>query len=530
MSDVLYPIEPTEVKIRIKLLDDTGVPITGLTNASVGLKISTIQDGRGVDGESSPAVNSEATGTIENITTLGVWEAPTEAGLVSCAALSARNYRSPGYPDVVDWYLPSKDELAELYAQSGLVGYWRYAAPPNDTEVYWSSSEISATHAWMLWDNGLMVNTQTKASDGYVRPIRTGTHTPAYVVGDLGPGGGKVFYVDGDTYYEASPIDTANKPDWSSGANQSIAVSGADGTALGTGLQNSIDIVNQAGNVTSGIRFKEVSATGMPGVYEIQFANKRMYLQGSAGSPMTLLLSVFGVATLAQKDFVIECINNWATQTSVDAIQSDVSTIISDIGNIPTAVDNREEMDDNSTKLANLDATVSSRLPTASYTAPLNATQTEDAVWDGLLPLHQGDFTTGKALNTAAAGGVSLTAQQVRDAMKLTPSGGAAASNSVDAKIDSQSGVINNILTIVEDTYNAVGGAISQLTGPAGSTPTLKQAIMRLYMKITNKEVATSLTTSTGVETVYDDNDVAVIKKSYSNSANTTTVTKETVI
>ncbi len=50
-----------------------------------------------------------------------------------------------------------------------------------------------------------------------------------------------------------------------------------------------------------------------------------------------------------------------------------IDSPISGAGNAPTAVQIRTEMDSNSTKLANLDATVSSRLASASYTAPTAA-------------------------------------------------------------------------------------------------------------------------------------------------------------
>jgi hypothetical protein len=54
------------------------------------------------------------------------------------------------------------------------------------------------------------------------------------------------------------------------------------------------------------------------------------------------------------------------------ADQSLVEAAISAL-TIPTATDIRTELDTNSTKLANLDATVSSRLAAASYTAPANS-------------------------------------------------------------------------------------------------------------------------------------------------------------
>jgi hypothetical protein len=88
-------------------------------------------------------------------------------------------------------------------------------------------------------------------------------------VGDTGPGGGKIFYVAttpfacGPTgsetcrYLEAAPITWSRGTSdptlsWATGTtNQSTAVTGADGTAIGTGYKNSLDIVAQTGNVAA---------------------------------------------------------------------------------------------------------------------------------------------------------------------------------------------------------------------------------------------------------------------------------------
>ncbi len=77
----------------------------------------------------------------------------------------------------------------------------------------------------------------------------------AYKVGDTGPGGGIIFFVDrfneytGFTYLEVAPASAQVTRTWATGANQSAAVSGADSGALGDGYQNTLDIVAQAGNV-----------------------------------------------------------------------------------------------------------------------------------------------------------------------------------------------------------------------------------------------------------------------------------------
>jgi hypothetical protein len=94
-------------------------------------------------------------------------------------------------------------------------------------------------------------------------------------VGDTGPGGGIIFYVapafftqvgasgsmctTNCKYLEAAQSGWANggvalddpTRSWATNANanQVTLVSGADGTAIGTGYQNSVDIANQSGNV-----------------------------------------------------------------------------------------------------------------------------------------------------------------------------------------------------------------------------------------------------------------------------------------
>jgi len=96
-------------------------------------------------------------------------------------------------------------------------------------------------------------------------------------VGETGPGGGTVFYVassnftstgsDCNTsckYLEAAPANwltgTTGDPlrSWSTDndagvgkGNQEVSVTGADGTAIGSGYRNSIDIVAQTGNVAA---------------------------------------------------------------------------------------------------------------------------------------------------------------------------------------------------------------------------------------------------------------------------------------
>lgn len=57
------------------------------------------------------------------------------------------------------------------------------------------------------------------------------------------------------------------------------------------------------------------------------------------------------------------------------------------------------------TRLAHLDADVSSRLATSGYTAPLTATQVENAVWNATESSHLTAGSTGAALNAAGSAG-----------------------------------------------------------------------------------------------------------------------------
>jgi len=66
------------------------------------------------------------------------------------------------------------------------------------------------------------------------------------IIGDIGPSGGYIFYdkgsySDGWRYLEAAPADISGTKVWGT-----YSLSGADGTAIGTGKQNTLDII--AGN------------------------------------------------------------------------------------------------------------------------------------------------------------------------------------------------------------------------------------------------------------------------------------------
>jgi len=144
-----------------------------------------------------------------------------QSNLAGRAATVARAFQGGGK---TDWFLPSKDELNLVFLKNSAIGRFAFGA-------YWSSSELDADVASHQGLSSGYQDGGSKAYPAYVRPVRafsdsatvaapvtTSTSSTtttvaattltcatggACVVGDTGPGGGKVFYVAPTTF--ASP-------------------------------------------------------------------------------------------------------------------------------------------------------------------------------------------------------------------------------------------------------------------------------------------------------------------------------------
>ena len=107
-------------------------------------------------------------------------------------------------------------------------------------------------------------NTVTKAFEGCDgsrwRSISFGP--VLYAIGDTGPAGGVVFHItDGGLHgLEAAPEDQSFEAQWGCNGTE---ITGADGTAVGTGAQNTADIL--AGCSTSGIAARVADAYSLGG-------------------------------------------------------------------------------------------------------------------------------------------------------------------------------------------------------------------------------------------------------------------------
>ena len=112
-------------------------------------------------GNTQVAIGANARGTAigtgyKNTEAKG-WTGTLDAGV------AARNYRGPN--NLSDWYLPSKDEVAQLYAQ-------RTTVILSSSRIYWSSSEIDATNAWWVSTTGGIDQYSKGSTGGSVRPVR----------------------------------------------------------------------------------------------------------------------------------------------------------------------------------------------------------------------------------------------------------------------------------------------------------------------------------------------------------------------
>jgi hypothetical protein len=85
------------------------------------------------------------------------------------AATICRAYTGGGYSSSTDgWFLPSKDELNQLYIRRAIVGGFSTAT----NALYWSSSEFFASGSWAHnFDTGAQ-SVGAKTNNSYIRPIR----------------------------------------------------------------------------------------------------------------------------------------------------------------------------------------------------------------------------------------------------------------------------------------------------------------------------------------------------------------------
>jgi hypothetical protein len=130
------------------------------------------QDGADVVMQWCSVVDNEiallTTGTqasIQTLTAIGSGFRNTKMMLGTCtfgAANMAASYNGGGKSD---WFLPSKDELNQLFLQKTVFGALKM-------DYHWSSSEGDVSNAWVqhFTDGTQTFNRET--AGGYIRPVR----------------------------------------------------------------------------------------------------------------------------------------------------------------------------------------------------------------------------------------------------------------------------------------------------------------------------------------------------------------------
>ncbi|MFW5444336.1 MAG: Ig-like domain-containing protein [Methylococcaceae bacterium] len=223
-----------------------------------------ISDGDGVVGTQGLEIAPEHQGSVpwgcESLSIAGADETVVGTGAQNTADVLAGCTETGTAADVADmyslngfddWFLPSIDELNLLSENHFLISTF--------PSTFWSSSENSDMSAriirYIYFENAWESYRASKSKQFNVLPIRSfsaANPTPEYRLGDTGPAGGIVFYIsDGDGIVgtqglEAAPEDQDIVP-WGCYGSP---ISGADGTAAGTGAQNTAYILadcNEAG-------------------------------------------------------------------------------------------------------------------------------------------------------------------------------------------------------------------------------------------------------------------------------------------
>ncbi len=100
-------------------------------------------------------------------TTIGSGQANTTLIVNGCgdADIAARLCDDLVLNGYSDWFLPSKDELNQMYAQRTVIGNLEYHS-------YWSSSEESVNYAWFQYFNGSNQYNDPKNTNYFVRAVR----------------------------------------------------------------------------------------------------------------------------------------------------------------------------------------------------------------------------------------------------------------------------------------------------------------------------------------------------------------------
>lgn len=331
MSLISYTHSQTSVILRVKILNSsvtTGAGLTGLTSASSGLIISTI-----ADVEATATAYTAAGSTIETITTLGTYEAPT------ATKCRFKEVDSTNHPGVYEIHLADA-RLAVSNAKSLLVSI-SGASNAAETDVVIPLTQVDP------YDNvrfGITALPNAAAGAAGGLPDDTDSNGRVRVVS--GTGGGELSFSSGVVQADVQQVDG------SAGSAVSFKAMVDD-----YGGDSALDV-----NVTSfasGIRPQLLVST------TIATLSTQTNFTISSGSTdddayNNAVIVVTDQSTATQK--AVGTIQNYTGSTKTVELSADPGIftmavgdsvdILVATGSAPTAVQIRQEIDSNSTQLA----------------------------------------------------------------------------------------------------------------------------------------------------------------------------------
>lgn len=162
--------------------------------------------------------------------------------------------------------------------------------------------------------NGSGGNNSEQLSSAGDSATKEDSNNKTYIVGETGPAGGIVFYVnaneqaDGWKYLEAAPSDQSNGQVWSNITN--LAVGAGSGSGIGTGITNTAIILAQAGHTASAAKLcSELVINGYNGWFlPSREELKQMYMELKAKGLGALLGNQYWSSTSSFSDIA------WAIQ------------------------------------------------------------------------------------------------------------------------------------------------------------------------------------------------------------------------
>jgi hypothetical protein len=172
-------------------------------------------------GATGTAIGTGLANTNTIITSQGATSTSYAAGL-------ARAYTGGGYSD---WYLPSKDELNQLYINRVAIGGFT-------SNYYWSSTEATQFYSWRQNLNDGTQGTLGKSGEMYVRAIRTFSISALTVVGNTEITGSVnvtgQYLVNGVAF--TGGATGATGPSGATGATGATGGTGSSGTSGSAGI------------------------------------------------------------------------------------------------------------------------------------------------------------------------------------------------------------------------------------------------------------------------------------------------------